>query len=53
MFKSYLKLAARVSLNVWDILFGVLIFSLIGIGTIASQTWKAAGANPVDTLRYE
>jgi ABC-type antimicrobial peptide transport system permease subunit len=43
----------RVSLNVWDILLGLVVFSLIGIATIASQTWKAAGANPVETLRYE
>lgn len=43
----------RVSLNGWDILIGLVAFSLIGLGTIASQTWKAAGANPVDTLRYE
>jgi ABC-type antimicrobial peptide transport system permease subunit len=43
----------RVSLNVWDILIGLVVFSLIGIATIASQTWKAAGANPVETLRYE
>ncbi len=43
----------RVSLNVWDILIGLVVFSFIGIVTIASQTWKAAGANPVETLRYE
>jgi ABC-type antimicrobial peptide transport system permease subunit len=43
----------RVSLNAWDILAGVVVFFLIGIVTIASQTWKAAGANPVDILRYE
>lgn len=43
----------RVSLNVWDVLIGLVVFSLIGIATIASQTRKAAGANPVDTLRYE
>ena len=43
----------RVSLNVWDILIGLVIFSLIGIVTIASQTWKAASANPVETLRHD
>jgi ABC-type antimicrobial peptide transport system permease subunit len=43
----------RVSLNGWDILIGLVVFSLIGLVTIASQTWKAAGANPIDTLRYE
>ena len=43
----------RVSLNVWDILVGLTIFFLVGIVTIASQTRKAAGANPIDTLRHE
>lgn len=43
----------RISLNVWDILVSLVVFLLIGFGTIASQTWKAARANPVDTLRYE
>jgi ABC-type antimicrobial peptide transport system permease subunit len=43
----------RVSLNVWDILVGLIVFFLIGIITIASQTRKAAGANPIETLRYE
>jgi ABC-type antimicrobial peptide transport system permease subunit len=43
----------RVSLNVWDILVGLVIFSLIGIVTIASQTRKATEANPIDILRYE
>lgn len=43
----------RVSLNAWDILFSIFGFLTIGIITIASQTWKAARANPSDTLRYE
>jgi ABC-type antimicrobial peptide transport system permease subunit len=43
----------RVSINEWDILASLVIFFLVGIATIASQTWKAAGANPIDTLRYE
>jgi ABC-type antimicrobial peptide transport system permease subunit len=43
----------RISINVWDILVGLIIFFLIGMVTIASQTRKAAGANPIDTLRYE
>lgn len=43
----------RVSLNAWDILAGVVVFFLIGIVTIASQTWEAAGANLIDILRYE
>lgn len=43
----------RVSINSWDILASLIIFFLVGIITIASQTRKAAGANPIDTLRYE
>lgn len=43
----------RVSLNMWDITISFVVFLTIGIATIASQTWKAATANPVDTLRHE
>ena len=43
----------RVSINVWDILVGLIIFFLVGMVTIASQIRKAAGANPIETLRYE
>jgi putative ABC transport system permease protein len=43
----------RVSISAWDILSGIIIFFVVGVVTIASQTRKAAGANPVDTLRYE
>jgi ABC-type antimicrobial peptide transport system permease subunit len=43
----------RVSLNVWDILTSFVVFFSIGIGTIASQTWKAAATNPVHALRHE
>ena len=43
----------RVSINVWDIVVGLIIFFLVGMVTIASQIRKAAAANPIDTLRYE
>jgi ABC-type antimicrobial peptide transport system permease subunit len=43
----------RVSLNVWDILFSIVVVFLIGMGTIASQTWRAARANPIEILRDE
>lgn len=43
----------RVSLNAWDLLFSLIVFALIGIGTIASQTWRASQKNPVEVLRYE
>jgi putative ABC transport system permease protein len=32
---------------------GVATIVVLGIVTIASQTWKAAGVNPVKSLRYE
>ena len=55
LFDSFLSAVQyyRVSLNVWDILAGIAFFFTVGIGTIISQTWKAAAANPVDTLRCE
>jgi len=43
----------RVHLNAWDIILGLAVFFVMGVLTIASQTRRAAGANPVDTLRYE
>lgn len=43
----------RVSMNAWDILTGIIIFFGVGTITIASQTRKAAGANPIDILRHE
>jgi ABC-type antimicrobial peptide transport system permease subunit len=43
----------RVSINIADLLTGVIVFFVVGIITIASQTRKAARSNPVDTLRYE
>jgi hypothetical protein len=43
----------RVRINLGDIVAGLIILFLVGILTIASQTRKAARANPIDTLRYE
>jgi len=43
----------RVTLNFFDILGGLVVFFLVGIVTISSQTRKAARANPIDALRYE
>jgi putative ABC transport system permease protein len=43
----------RVTLNLWDIFVSLIVFFSIGIFTIASQTWRAAGMNPIETLRYE
>ncbi len=35
------------------LLTSVLIVAVLGVVTICSQTWKAAGVNPVKSLRYE
>ncbi len=43
----------RVPITALDILFGILLMALIGIITMASQTWKTASTNPADTLKYE
>ncbi|HEY3405607.1 MAG TPA: FtsX-like permease family protein, partial [Ohtaekwangia sp.] len=43
----------RVNLNLWDILAGLVVFFFVGVITVASQTRKAARANPVETLRCE
>ena len=45
--------AYRVSINAFDLLIGVLLFFLLGLFTIGSQTWKAATVNPVKVLRNE
>ena len=42
-----------VRINASDIFYGIVITFCLGIITIASQTWRAAGKNPVDILRCE
>jgi putative ABC transport system permease protein len=41
------------SLSVWDILFSALSLIVLGILTIASQTYKTAMTNPAQTLKAE
>lgn len=43
----------RANIGVVELLGGVLIIFTIGFITIGSQTWKAAKANPAQTLRNE
>jgi putative ABC transport system permease protein len=43
----------RVSITVFDILLGVAIMFVLGVGTMASQTVRAANTNPAETLKYE
>lgn len=43
----------RVTITVFDILAGLLAMFALGVGTMASQTIRAASANPAKTLKYE
>lgn len=45
--------ANRAAIGVIELLGGVMIIFAIGFITIGSQTWKAAKANPAQTLRNE
>lgn len=43
----------RVVISPVDILLGLMVMFVLGVGTMASQTLRAASANPADTLKYE
>jgi putative ABC transport system permease protein len=43
----------HVTLNVWDIMLSLVILLMMGLATIASQTFKTAAINPAQTLRSE
>jgi ABC-type antimicrobial peptide transport system permease subunit len=43
----------RVAITFFDIALGLLIMFVLGIATMASQTWKTASVNPAETLKYE
>ena len=43
----------HVTLNFWDILLSLAILLVMGLATIASQTFKTASTNPAETLRTE
>lgn len=43
----------RVAITFLDIFGGLLIMFLLGIATMASQTWRTASVNPAETLKYE
>jgi len=45
--------AHRMDLNVWLFALPLLLISLIALGTIGYQTFRATQNNPVDALRYE
>ncbi len=46
-------MANRISIGIVELLSGVILIFIIGFITIGSQTWKAAKANPAQTLRSE
>jgi putative ABC transport system permease protein len=43
----------RVTISPLDILLGLAIMFVLGVGTMASQTLKAATTNPAETLKHE
>lgn len=45
--------AYKIEITPWLMLTGVSIVAISGIVMVGSQTWKAASANPVKSLRYE
>ena len=45
--------AYRITISPGLVLIGVSTVALLGVLTIGSQTWRAAGDNPVNSLRYE
>lgn len=52
--KLYLRMQYyHVNVGVAEIILSLLVLSILGLGTVLSQTLKAARANPADTLRSE
>ena len=45
--------AFRVTISWWIFIFAALVILGLTTLTVSFQTWKAARANPVDTLKYE
>ena len=45
--------ATRVNIGLWTFVVSALIALVIALVTVSFQAWKAAMANPVETLRYE
>jgi putative ABC transport system permease protein len=43
----------RVTISPLDVLLGLAIMFALGVGTMASQTLKAAATNPAETLKHE
>lgn len=47
------KTVNHTSLNVFEMLLGVLMIFLLALAMVVSQTWKAAKANPAEVLKTE
>ncbi len=45
--------AYRISLNVWPFVLSVFTALIISLITVSYQSLKAAGANPLDSIKYE
>ncbi|MFN7118515.1 MAG: ABC transporter permease [Saprospiraceae bacterium] len=45
--------AYRISMNVWLFLPGLLVVGILAMGMVSSQVFRAASANPAETLRTE
>ena len=48
-----LNFAYRIDIGLWPFLFSIALALLITLVTIGYQSLRAAGANPIDSLRYE
>jgi putative ABC transport system permease protein len=53
MFKNYLKIVNRMDINRWMFALAGGLALVIAFFTVSWQTWRAATANPVNSLRYE
>jgi ABC-type antimicrobial peptide transport system permease subunit len=52
--KLYFRLQSyAVPIGAFEILTSLAILFVLGLSTVLSQTFKAAAANPVDSLRHE
>jgi putative ABC transport system permease protein len=45
--------AVRIQLNVWVFIIPLIVITIISILTVSLQTFKAANAKPVDSLKSE
>jgi putative ABC transport system permease protein len=47
------EFAYRIAITIWVFLLSGLLAAIIAILTVSAQAWKAARANPIDSIRYE